>query len=114
MIRSSLPIIDIVLVLFSFLVIYLIRVIFFSSPIQPIEFYIPFIFVSIIFSQVAFSAFSIYDNHRSPLSLSYLVDFLKAVSFWGVAIIVFAFLTKTDYSRMVTILHFFVGVCYFL
>lgn len=98
-------IVDIVVAVFALLAAYAARSAF-PPPIQPLEFYLPLLFFSVAALFIAFLIFKIYSNHRPVLSLSYLLDFLRALALWGALIIAFAFFTKTDYSRAVIVLFF--------
>jgi len=97
--------VDAIAMVFAFLAAYSARS-GFAPAIQPLSFYWPLL----IFSLVAFGGsatiFNLYRNHRPSLSLSYLVDFLRALTLWSALIITFAYFTKTDYSRAVIILFF--------
>ncbi|MBI2052739.1 MAG: sugar transferase [Candidatus Ryanbacteria bacterium] len=74
--------------------------------IQSLAFHVPFIVVSLISFLFSFVLFRLYDKSRPLLSLSYLVDYLKALVLWATLLVAFSYFTKTDYSRAVVILFF--------
>ncbi len=90
----------------TFFLAYWSRVEIFSSPIQPVDFYTPFLLFSILAFWLVTAIFHLYHNHRPVLSFSYLVDFLRTLALWGALMVAFAFFTKTDYSRAVIVLFF--------
>jgi len=100
---------DILAIILAFLFAYAARH-FFSPPIQSLSFYWSLLVFAIIALFIAFLIFRIYSNHRPILSFSYLVDFLRTLAFWGALLIIFAYFTKTDYSRVVVFLFFLFSV----
>lgn len=105
-------VVDTVFVTVAFFVSYRIRDMFGFADLQPIGFYVPFIVFSVLTFLLSFLTFGLYTNHRSFLSFSYLVDFLRGVGLWGALLLAFSFFTKTDYSRIIVVLHFFISASF--
>lgn len=105
---------DALLVTAAFFVAYMLRstLSFISVSLQPINFYVPFIVFSVLTFLFSFLTFGLYGNHRSFLSFSYLVDFLRGSVLWGALLLALSFFTKVDYSRIVVVLHFFIAVSF--
>lgn len=98
---------DLVSLAISFLLAYLLRL--GAGPIQPLEFYIPFVLGSIVIAYFSFAIFSLYGKDEMPFSLVYLENLLKAWFFWGACIGIFAFFSKAEYSRAMLVFFF---LCY--
>lgn len=96
---------DILATVLAFTVSYYLRA--YLAPIQPFGFYLYFMIFGAISLPASFLFFRLYDKNSVLLSLSYLVDFIKALVLWGFLLIAFSFFGKTDYSRVVLILFFF-------
>ncbi|MEK7561027.1 MAG: sugar transferase [Patescibacteria group bacterium] len=74
-------------------------------PVQALAFYALFLFSAVALLILSFKLFRLYREERIH-SLDYFADFLRALALWGLFLAAFSFLTKTDYSRILTILFF--------
>ncbi len=99
---------DTVLLYVSFLCVYILRSSF-DSTIQQFSFYAAFIFASLVLFLGSGLLFSLYRANRVLFSLSYLSDFLRTFFLWALCIMIFPFLTKTDYSRAIVFLYIVVS-----
>ena len=109
---------DLVLATAAFLLAYCVRN-YFSVAFQltlshEINFYIVYWMISLLFLLLVFSIYYLYDRNRSPISLSYLSDHVKAVFIWGVILISLPFFSKTDYSRGIVLMYFLFSIPLFL
>jgi len=104
---------DIVSLLLGFLLVFSLRKRTpFFPPLQEFSFYFSFIWLYIASFSGFFLAFRLYDGRRPQLSLSYLLDYVKALLSWGVIIIGFAFVAQADYSRVLLLYSLVPGVIF--
>lgn len=106
----TLPFFDSALLLASMCGAYTLRATFGAAlAIQPLSFYLPFVAATIVAFLLSGVLFSLYEQRRVLFSLSYLSDFLRTFSLWGLCVLILPFLMKTDYSRAIVVLYLIVS-----
>ena len=98
---------DLIIVFISLNLAYLLRQAFFSPSIQSLDFYRLYIIFAVVSFLISFSIFCLYDEKRF-FYLSYIQDFLKASTLWLFLLVSFAFFTKIDFSRLLTVIFFLI------
>ncbi|MBS3903237.1 MAG: sugar transferase, partial [Anaplasmataceae bacterium] len=102
---------DVAILLVGFIVVFALRRRTpFFPPLQEFSFYFAFLVFYVISFLTIFFIFGLYRRKRPNFSLSYLADYIRALTWWGIAIVTFSFIAQANYSRVLIIYAVVPGV----